>query len=53
MRRVRLALLALAMGLGSMFALASPADAVCLQSTDGGGCGRCPNLKVIKVYCLQ
>jgi hypothetical protein len=53
MKRVWIAIAALLIGLAASFAGAPKAQAVCMQTYEGDPCGNCPNLKIIKVYCLQ
>ena len=54
MKRVWIAIAALLIGLAASFASAPRAQAFCAADPGTGGpCGNCPNLKIIKVYCLQ
>lgn len=54
MKRVCIAIAALLIGLAASFAGAPRAEAVCMNDPGTGSpCGRCPDLKIVKVYCLQ
>jgi hypothetical protein len=53
-KKVGVLLGALVLSIGVSFVAAPSADAFCMADPGtGSGCGRCPELKVIKVYCLQ
>ncbi len=54
MKRIWIALAALIVGLAASLFSAPSASAVCMSDPGTGDpCGRCPDLKIIKVYCLQ
>jgi hypothetical protein len=54
MKRVWIVLGALLVGLAASFASAPSAQAFCAGDPGTGNpCGRCPELKIVKVYCLQ
>jgi hypothetical protein len=54
MKRVWIALVALVIGLAASLFAAPSASAFCAGDPGTGNpCGQCPNLKIIKVYCLQ
>ena len=53
MKRVWIAIAVFLLGIAASFAGAPRAEAFCMQVYEGGPCGNCPDLKIIKVYCLQ
>jgi hypothetical protein len=54
MKRVWIALAALLIGLAASLFAAPSASAFCAGDPGTGDpCGRCPELKIIKIYCLQ
>ena len=54
MKRIWIAIAVLLLGLAASFAGAGRAEAFCMADPGTGDpCGRCPELKIVKVYCLQ
>ncbi len=54
MRKIIAVVFALSVGFGASLAVAPSASAFCVADPGTGGpCGRCPELKIIKIYCLQ
>lgn len=54
MKRIWIAIAVLLLSVAASFAGAPRAEAICLADPGTGNpCGRCPDLKIIKVYCLQ
>ena len=54
MKRIWIATAVVLLGLGLSFAGAPRAEAICMADPGTGNpCGRCPDLKIVKVYGLQ
>ncbi len=54
MRKIIAVVFTLVVGFGGSLFFAPSASAFCLADPGtGSGCGNCPNLKIVKIYCLQ